>query len=100
MIDYGSEYDDAQGGEFARAVRALNRELPASDRLAALLRGLAAESSRFALPRQASAAPALRLLAYDGLITDILGEEIVAGQLSGATLESLGRLAAEQEPLS
>lgn len=97
MNDHGiSEYDDAQGGEFARAARALLAELPASNRLAALFTGLVRESPRFAAPRAASPEPALRLLAYDGLLTDIIGEEIVAGRLDAAALREFERLVADE----
>ena len=97
--DYGaSEYDDPHGEEFAETVRAVLADLPARDRLSHLIRRLAEESPRFAVSRTGSAEPALRLLAYDGLLTEILGEELRAGRLDRAGLESLNFLVEKIAP--
>ena len=98
--DYGAaEFEDPHGDAFALALRQLAADLPVADRLPALIRGLAVESPLFAAPRaDGLAGPALRLLAYDGILTEILGEELVAGRLDRGGLAALAALA--EKPLA
>lgn len=70
--------DDDHGAPFARALRDLRAELgPSSPEETArrCLEILAAEAEAFGRVREGDPAPALRILALDGALTEALGDQ-------------------------
>lgn len=59
---------------FDAAIQKLREELGGGDPIFALIEKLNAEAWAFGTPRTDSAEPALRLLAFDGLLTEFLSD--------------------------
>lgn len=74
-----ASFEDDHGAPFARALECLVVELGEAPRSEDIVRLMRREAGDFGKVREeggvAGAAPALRLLALDGLLTELLGDE-------------------------
>lgn len=74
-------FSDDHGRPFARVLGELESELVDADSVHELLKKLKEEAGRYGALRGNDVTPALRLLAFDGLITELLGNQSSSGYL-------------------
>lgn len=77
-------FEDDHGRPFAAALRELRGELGESspgETVRRCIEILAAEAESFGRVRAGDAAPALRILALDGALTEALGDAVAGGSL-------------------
>jgi hypothetical protein len=68
-------FEDDHGRPFARVLESLRSELVDPESVPELLEKLSSEAERYGSTREGDPTPALRLLAFDGLITELLGKQ-------------------------
>ena len=82
-------FGDDHGRPFARVLGELTSEFEDSTSVNEILKKLQAEADRYGSVRGGDVTPALRLLAFDGLITELLGNQLVAGKLHAEDFREL-----------
>jgi hypothetical protein len=75
-------FNDDHGRPFGKVLEGLRSDLKRDDdAVAELLAMLKAEAGNYGSVRSGDPTPALRLLAFDGLVTELLGHQCSAGRL-------------------